>query len=381
MCSIVHSLDLKLYSFRTASSGVLPYDDAYATCCRSTVRCTKEDDAWFSRLLRKRPLVSRGRATLYWAHMRKAGGTSLKSSIESGTFNNTHDPNAAFTRGFVRTVKQHLQAGSRHCVDHPYANETLFVTILRHPVDRYASEYFYLNIGSKLKSNATKDKVVEWHNMSVTDNGVDMKRARHHFVENWQTRWYTNPNACEDLDRPPPHDSHPNYSYWRSGVAHDPRNLVREEDLETAKAVLDKFDVVGIAPYFGGERSLVPWLILAGSDPPADETDAVHNRGRGSPAALELKENIRTHLREQIKFDLELFDFARGLVTRRTAISRCVADVRNRTRRVEYARTNVESGRSGLSLIQAGSGSVRSWPNLKEPADQVESGSSSIDLK
>jgi hypothetical protein len=83
--------------------------------------------------MKKFALVSTGQATLYWAAMRKAGGVSFGSAIESHTFNSTQGPNALFTNGFVRTVKVHLMAGSQDCVDHQYANETLLVTILRHP--------------------------------------------------------------------------------------------------------------------------------------------------------------------------------------------------------------------------------------------------------
>jgi hypothetical protein len=59
------------------------YIDAYNTCCSSKtttggLNCTEQDDEWFTRLMRKREIIQSGDGTLYWAHMRKAGGTSFR---------------------------------------------------------------------------------------------------------------------------------------------------------------------------------------------------------------------------------------------------------------------------------------------------------------
>lgn len=324
------------------------YTDAYSKCCRmgggggggggaaaQGIQCTEKDDKWFTRMMNKLPIVSSGNATLYWAHMRKAGGTSLGGAIESATFNGTNKPNAAFTRGFARTVKVHLSAGSIQCVDHQYANESLFVTNVRHPVDRYVSEYFYMNMDHHLGKNlTTREKVLKWYNKSIHEraNGqITMKSARFQFIENWQTRWYTNPNQCEDLNRPPPHDSHPNYSYWRSGQGLDPRDTMGSKDMEDAMAVLEKFDVVAMAPYFGGKCDIVPWLVLAGSNKPQNATNEVKNKAAKNAIVMgkreELAGNVTELLGEQVKFDLELFEYAKAMVGRRSAIACCIDDV------------------------------------------------------
>jgi len=59
--------------------------DAYTRCCMedNNINCTESDTKWFARLLEKSPMVRQGKATLYWAHMRKAGGTSFGNNIES----------------------------------------------------------------------------------------------------------------------------------------------------------------------------------------------------------------------------------------------------------------------------------------------------------
>ena len=60
------------------------YIDAYNTCCSKTttstggLNCTEQDDEWFTRLMKKRQIIQSGDGTLYWAHMRKAGGTSFR---------------------------------------------------------------------------------------------------------------------------------------------------------------------------------------------------------------------------------------------------------------------------------------------------------------
>lgn len=313
------------------------YVDAYNDCCFASsqnLNCTHQDNEWFLRLMKKYPIVHSGNATLYWAHMRKAGGTSFSHAIESHTFQTTHESDALFTQGFSHIVKMHLKAGSRDCVDHTYANETLFVTIFRHPVDRYVSEYFYRGIGNKLDMETTQGKVLEWHDRSKNDKKgfIRMDKAAGNFIENWQTRWFTNPNHCVDLDRPHRNDrndkGYNNYSYWRSGQREDPRPFVNQSDLTQAKIVLDKFDVVGVAPFFGGECSILPWLRLAGSNMPKVETNEVKKQHKSDMLEErkreELKQAIWDNLGEQVKFDVELFEFASDLSKRRSAISCCV---------------------------------------------------------
>jgi hypothetical protein len=253
--------------------------------------------------------------------------------LESHAFNTTHEPDALFTQGFGHTVKLHLQAGSLDCINHTYANETLFITIFRHPVDRYVSEYFYRGIGKHLEATSAVDSVLEWHNLSknTAGEGVVMRKAAGHFIENWQTRWYTNPHHCVDLDRPYRDDHGHNYSYWKSGQKIDPRIIVTENDLNEAKRVLDKFDVVGVAPFFGGECSIVPWLQLAGSNKPIEEVNEVKKQHKSNELAEqkreELKQAIWDNLGEQVKFDVELYEYVRELSKRRSAISCCVIEI------------------------------------------------------
>ena len=165
--SIIMCTSLSTESVEQKFPIITAYVDAYNKCCsqsnNNNLNCTSHDNKWFTRLMNKHPIVSSGQATLYWAHMRKAGGTSFAHAIESNTFQHTNESNALFTQGFGHTIKVHLQAGSRDCVDHTYANETLFVTILRNPVDRYVSEYFYSKVEKKLGSNTMRGKTLEWY--------------------------------------------------------------------------------------------------------------------------------------------------------------------------------------------------------------------------
>jgi len=239
---------------------------------------------------------------------------------------------ALFTNGFVRTVKMHLWAASKDCVDHEYANETLFVTVLRHPIDRYVSEYFYSKVWIDMKAkNDVKEILMEWYGRSLGGKEVIMSESQLQFIENWQTRWYTNPGPCDDLNRPPPHDSHLNYSYWKSGIATDPRKNIGREDLGTAKSVLEKFDIVGIAPFFNNDKEcdLVPWIVLAGSNRPNEKTDQQFNKNYNPSIQIVkyLRSNVTEYLYDQVKYDMELFEFAKQLSMRRSNIACCVQEL------------------------------------------------------
>ena len=314
------------------------YIHAYEVCCgmtststpTSNLNCTKEDNNWFIRLMNKKPLVSSGKATLYWAHMRKAGGTTFSSSIESHVHNTTADPSATFTNGFVRTIKVHSQAGSRHCVNHRLANETLFVTIFRDPIDRYTSEYFYNNVPSFLKSTTTKGRIIEWWKRTPRDErGFRMNLAKKSLIENWQTRWYTHPDGCKDLNRPQPNPKNEKYMYESAGYGLDPRQVMTRQDLEDAKMVIDQFDIVGIAPFFEEEHSILPWLELAGSNKVVQISKEAKNKNEKKPLtdSHDVKTNLTMYFYDQFRLDLELFQFAKDLSRRRTAISNCVKNI------------------------------------------------------
>ena len=130
--------------------------------------------------------------------------------------------------------------------------------------------------------------VLEWHNRSKQRRGhdeaieIDMSKSRWSFIDNWQTRWYTMQAPCDNLDRPPPHDSHDNYSYWRSGVRIDTRSEIGQKDVEIAKSVLDKFDLLGVTPFFGNGCNMEPWFLLAGSNKPSNTTNDVRNKNQRS---------------------------------------------------------------------------------------------------
>ncbi len=157
-----------------------------------------------------------------------------------------------------------------------------------------------------------------------------MSESQKQFIENWQTRWYTNPGPCDDLNRPPPHDSHPNYSYWRSGIPTDPRKKIGREDLGAAKSVLEKFDIIGIAPFFKSRREcdLVPWVVLAGSNKPVEVVDQHFNKNYDSSNQLvkNLRSNVTKYLYHQVKYDIELFEYAKQLSMRRSNIACCVQE-------------------------------------------------------
>jgi hypothetical protein len=283
--------------------------------------------------------------------MRKAGGTSFGGSLESKTFKNTALPNALFTQGFNRTVKIHLKASSQHCLAPRFMNQTLFVTILRDPLSRYVSEFDYLNLGKhySVNSSSTLETVQRWSHNDSSSNVVRMDHARRKFIENYQTRWFTNECPCSDLDPAHSKDDYPNYRYWKSGCHEDRRMRLDANALEVAKSVVSRFDIVGIAPFFshGGPPAaetgavdqtsdsqteqqkcdLLPLMELAGSNSPVGVvTNTAKNRGKRGElkAAIRVSTDAQAYLNQMLTLDNELFAYATAMVDRRTKLACCV---------------------------------------------------------
>ena len=298
---------------------------AYDNCCTAkTIDCNAADKQWFQRIVAKRDIIRQGDATLFWAHMRKSGGSSLSYHIESATFNHTAEAGALFKFGFTRTVKVHLAAMSKHCVTDKKHKETLYVTTLRQPLNRYVSEYNYRKLGRHMPRNASlKELVANWM-YQKNDKPINMQMAPDKLIDNWQTRFFTNSCPCDDLVTPPIHDSHPNYSYWRSGCKLDNRQLINTRDLHQAMHVIDKFDVVAIAPYFQeGKCDMMPWFRLAGSAIAKSINIAVNVNKRTKPRMTTL--DGHTYIPDSnFNIDNDLFAFAKDLSERRKRISCCV---------------------------------------------------------
>lgn len=287
--------------------------EPFDSCC-ARVECTAEDRAWYERITRKRDVVESGNATLFFAHMRKAAGTTFATAIEGATFGTEE---TFFKQGFRRTVKIHLAAMSKHCVDDPAAGDVLFVTTFREPVARYVSEYNYRGIGRNHRNSSPEEKIRHWRHPPTV---ISMRSARDRLIDNWQVRWYTNGCQCVDLRLPPVHDSHPNYSYWRSGCDRDPRAKIIKADLAEAIDVIHKFDVIAMPPYFEGECTIKPLLKLVGGGA-ADLPERVKNRGSRK---LFLDSDAAWIPPELFEFDKRLYRRVKQIERRRRHIACCL---------------------------------------------------------
>ena len=284
---------------------------------------------WKKRLHAKQGAVSSGNVTLFFAHLRKSGGTSLTSLLSSN-----------FPNGFAREAKPHLNAVASTCLlDQTFAKETLFLTSLRHPLERWNSEFNYLgfprryglmsppetesrvlpaivnftNGYSVLNGAACKPKLDE----NGKCRGVKLSSSLNCYVDNYLTRYFSGACACNDLSN----HEWTGTRYWDAGCKHDARCEIDRADFERAKEVLTRFDLIMVQDKKHGTGSTcgLNSIIEAvgGVGISASLRSSTQLNKKAKRVDLTIYPKVVELLESTNKYDMLLWEFASELYKRR----------------------------------------------------------------
>jgi hypothetical protein len=243
-------------------------------------------------MLERRPCV-------IFLHMPKTGGKSLSATLRykypSRTLflESTSEPLEKIAelpweeRRRARAVAGHLHYGVHRYIP----QECEYITILREPVARVLSTYYFIAGNPK-----------HWCHGHLARTGMGLEEfvrtAPDPGVDNEQTRFLSGRGAGELLARG-----------MDGRLTAKPLAKLGPDDLETAKGNLDRFRVVGLTEHF--DESFILIRRALGWKLPMYTTRNVSTL-RPSQSEPPNPETIDL-IRERNRLDLELYDHARGL--------------------------------------------------------------------
>jgi hypothetical protein len=246
------------------------------------------------------------RGAVYFKHNRKAGGSSIYQVLQPAVC--PHTPVFSSELPFFNTT-------------HSFSalpNSTVWLTTLRHPIDRILSLYWFEGRWPR-----TCDMTCELKKKKDDSNKVAE-------LGEWVDSVYHQTNKFEFQLRP-----HHGCGLWQSVENYYIRQLIgvdrgmngkflnrtlTRDDLYRAKEVLASFDLVMIQERFSGsnhDREMVQMFraITGGADQAVPNSNMPHSR-----EGLEKKANYKrpsaeelARLEELNKLDIELFEFAKNL--------------------------------------------------------------------
>lgn len=235
---------------------------------------------------------------LLFDHIPKAGGTSFHNVLEqiygpgnvSPRLAGVRIPELAQRYRGYRAVCGHLLVlpGDRLPMD------TFNVTLLRNPVDRVVSEFFYRKHDAGPTGESTLDLIRSADFSSLVTNGDECLLP----APNAMVRHYSQ------------------YEITGTGKHTDGKLL------ECAKRALERFDVVGTLEQMPDFLDLIAYELRWSSLPDPPWVNATSSR----PSVGDLAPDVRSRLFGRERYDLELHAFATELMNRRrrAAFRRCI---------------------------------------------------------
>jgi hypothetical protein len=188
----------------------------------------------------------------------------------------------------LRAVWGHYRHGIQNCLPKP----CVVMTLLREPVDRVISTYFYANLFGEKSLEALEDYLGRPHHHVGLDNGM--------------TRVLSGRPALDPVAPEPD-----------ATTEHFPR--VTEADFEAAAASLDGYLLVGTAEQFDAT------LLVLASDLRWSLSDLVYERINvtpGRPSVDDISDGLREKILSCHRYDAALFERARAHLARRIAAYR-----------------------------------------------------------
>jgi len=217
-----------------------------------------------------------------FAHVRKTGGTTLhrvfKEAVGSAEISPGHGSekySTALRRWDALTViSHHLWFAPGE----PLSSERINVTILREPIDRCISDYFYVRAQEQAFHANALERRLSLSEYAFSESGY--VRA---LTENHQTKLLAPICLSSNVGQPS-----------------------EEELLRGAKAALDQFDLVGLTEHLQESVDLISYL----TDMEVVE-DIPRERATTSRLALQdVPSNIRKKLKDANRLDEELYAYA-----------------------------------------------------------------------
>lgn len=295
--AVINQFHVELFSDTVSrrESAVLPAN-LYRHGNAESSALNKSDEGFTRYFLRQRK--KENFQYLYYQHVRKCGGTVGKTLIANTSAAGNYFENEFFSF-------------PTNCLDQPQANQTLFFTMLRDPVERYMSEFRYRGLPSlyNLTHDSTDEQVRaairHWVNV---DGETCMKKkwAPSCFYSNIYVRLFSGKDRCRIFDVPP-NTSH-NEIFWRWAGSTIGVDAVTQEDFEVAMETLRRFDLVLTTDKLG--LSATEQAIRVGFNVSRDSTwNATAHVTRNEVIHPLAYEGVREIVQEHLQYDIKLFQF------------------------------------------------------------------------
>ncbi len=250
-----------------------------------------EDHSWHKQLLHKLYCLHQRKGDLFLYHIRKAAGTTLREIMTK----------------YAKINHVHLYESEGLSLNREFLNVKglLSVITLRNPVHRVLSLYWYEHVAwyATITKDLTKIKTLhEWVN--AWKDGSEWKD---HFV-------LANPRSLYvEIE---------NY-YVKSLIGWNGKKKITNEDLEYAKSILAKFDVILFQEWMNDETQLSVTNKLF----PGRMNIAINHAVKGDVNIKNRYSNIYARDLDKITadltainyYDLQLFEFAQTLAIKRFA--------------------------------------------------------------
>lgn len=236
------------------------------------------------------------RGAVYVKHFRKAGGSSLYSLLNKYTCD--HSPVFASELPFFNATHGFSALG----------NATVYITSLRHPIDRILSMYWFEGRWPRTCNKECEDKKIKDDTTKVADLD-EWIEAVYHQEDKYELKQHT---ACGQWQ------SVENY-YTRQLLGIDRgddlvflNKTLTVNDLHRAKEILASFDLVMIQERYQSDAAMARMFQTITATKPSEGVGLPHTR-KGLERTHEPSRKDLQRLHELNRFDMELYQYAKKL--------------------------------------------------------------------
>ncbi len=298
-------------------------------------------------LIQKNSLVPKTRRSIF-DHVPKTGGTSVRAAFEcaTGYRNGLVNINTTYPHHIVvrSTVSPFLAAHIWFYAGEKLSKAIYYATLLREPVDRFVSQYYYhRQFATEICSSSVQDSVI---NASAA---MDLERFLSDQSDEVR-RCYSNMQA----------------SHYAARLSERPEDLSDSALLDAAITSLEDYDLVGV---YSEIQTFFDRYCLAMGVPPRPLPTLNATSGRSSVSDLPAR--VRDKLIAANSVDLALVDW----VCRRSTKAR--SSVLRRLRRVRHRTSVTRPADFGTRELEIVSASIQGQSN---PATAIVGGGEIVEV-